>query len=211
ILATAICVSCTLFNAVLLIHARFTSFVGSPSQSMTNYARLPRPNQYIGLDTINRTEHPFTAKPIINFAPLLTQVSEAEPTLVFPVDSHRWFSWIGTLSPDDRHFYVDNKVHTIAQFRTHDYGMEACQLTAILSPIDSPDDNRGITSLSSQVAAVYVWRLDVDHDLDPSTLSWSKLHVPSRLERIGRLDLSEGTTTKTEHFRCRQDSLQTFL
>lgn len=108
VLGAIVCVLCTIINVALLTRGQLFSVLpqSSPGRQTTS---LARPNQYIGLETVNRTRFPFIAKPIVNFAPLLTQVSNAEPDLVYPVDIHRWLSPFGTVSPDDRHFYVDDE------------------------------------------------------------------------------------------------------
>jgi hypothetical protein len=202
-------VACTALNAILLARSHFsTASLLVDGENLPGSSPLPRPNQYIGLDTVNRTEHPFTAKPMANYAPLLTQVSPTDPARVFPVDSRRWFSRIGTLSPDDRHFYVEDGVHTVAQFQTHDYGMEQCELAVVLSAVDS-SDSRAAATLSAPTTTVDVWRLDVAHALDPLTLSWGMLKP--RTERVGRLEISEGGTTNAPRFHCARDTFQTFL
>lgn len=73
-------------------------------------SRLPRPNQYIGLELLNSSQLSgiSTLGPIINHAPIMTQVSTEAPKYVFPDDTHRLFTLFGTVSSEDRRFLVND-------------------------------------------------------------------------------------------------------
>lgn len=76
---------------------------------------LPRPNQFIGLDTINMSlYHDYSPEPIVNHAPILTQINSASANLVFPDDLRRHFTFVGTVYPEDRHFFVNESVSLTA-------------------------------------------------------------------------------------------------
>lgn len=100
------CVACTLTSLLL---AGFALPVAKQTSNIpSGDANLPRPNQYIGLDLVDYSTSDF--EPIVNFPPILTQVDSAHADFVFPDDSRRWLSWIGVVSPDDRHFLINSTV-----------------------------------------------------------------------------------------------------
>ncbi|KAI0318448.1 hypothetical protein OF83DRAFT_1171081 [Amylostereum chailletii] len=197
--------------------AKHLAYLPQLPASISTYAvqnkGLRRPSHYIGFETIDRAQYPFTPEPLVNFAPLLTQVSEANPGFVYLDEPHRWLSWEGTMSPDDRHFYVDSetKVATIAQFRVHDFGMEDCQVVVDVPPnevLAASPGNKTFT-LKPAVAAVEVWKVHTQDVLDPKRLSCRTL--PTKRELVDTVLVQEGFAAATGHFACPRDSLQTFL
>jgi hypothetical protein len=106
------CFICTIVNLFIVRTSLQAASVQLAVPQRT--ASLPRPNQYIGLETVNRTGAGFAApKPLVNHPPILTQVSSVNKNFVFPDEPHRWFSWVGTVSPDDRHFLVSKEASTL--------------------------------------------------------------------------------------------------
>lgn len=86
-----------------------------------NYPRsspLPRPNQFIGLEKVNRSLPGYVPPaPIVNMPSILTQVNSEQPHYVYPQDPRRWFSVFGTATPDDKNFLVNRSVrHTFPEW-----------------------------------------------------------------------------------------------
>lgn len=106
--AAAISLVCAILSFLLYLVPTITVEIPAV-QSQTP---LPRPNQYIGLDSINRTALNATSpSPIVTYSALLAQFSLAEPAYVYPVMGHDYFERdFGTISPDDKYFAVDQRV-----------------------------------------------------------------------------------------------------
>lgn len=105
--ATLLCLALTTVN-VYLLH-------GLERQQATPDYRydgsLPRPNQFIGLETVDRTRPDYQRpKPFYTPPMVMTQVDRTKEDFVFPDDTRRWLSVIGTVSPDDKHFQVTTSV-----------------------------------------------------------------------------------------------------
>ncbi|GJE91773.1 hypothetical protein PsYK624_079240 [Phanerochaete sordida] len=203
--AVLVSLLCTVLNVTL-----FFSDPSSPSVSTSKSIRLPRPNQYIGLERVNRKYLNATPPdPIVTFGLVLTQVSSMRPQYVFPVDTHRTFlPTVGTVSADDKPFVVNSTISSIAQFRVRDWGMELCQLVVAL-PSDAAAAN---VTLSAPSVDVDVWALDADdYDfLDVHTLSWKTR--PRRRDAVpaATLALRAGEKAVTEKFACRRDAILSF-
>lgn len=107
--AIFVSVLCTLSNLAVFA---YVTWGRSGTTIGYDTTRLPRPNQYIGLEKVNRKALNATLpKTIANFAPVLTQISKQLPTYIYPTDTRRYFvPNVGTVSPDDRHFFVDEHV-----------------------------------------------------------------------------------------------------
>lgn len=199
--AVLISILCTTLNLGLYFSSPQSS---SPTSQAT---RLPRPNQYIGLDRVNRKFLNATPPAPINTFPLvLTQVSSDRPRYVYPVDRHRQFTpAIGTVSSDDKPFVVNSTTRSIAQFRVRDWGMELCQLVLYV-----PQD--GNVTVSEPTAEIDVWPLEADdYDfIDVLTLSWKNRPRRKTARPMTTLSLSKGANVSTEKFSCRRDSIQSF-
>jgi len=201
---------CTTLNLAL-----FFSTPQSSSAPALQATRLPRPNQYIGLERVNRKFLNATPPdPIVTFPLVLTQVTSRRPQYVFPVDTHRQFTpGVGTVSSDDKPFVVNSTTNSIAQFRVRDWGMELCQIVISISSqsAENATENTSV-SLSEPTAAVDMWELEADdYDfIDVRTLSWN--NRPSRRTTLPMttLSLQKGANFTTEKFSCRRDSIQTF-
>ena len=73
-------------------------------------------NPYIGLDELY-TYHkikPSRYNTLINEPRFSAQISQAERSRVFPIDTHRWLSDFGVLSPPDRHLQVTSDVRDLS-------------------------------------------------------------------------------------------------
>lgn len=102
-----------LLVAILCAAINIGLFLTSPhSTPSPNFSRLPRPNQYIGLERVNRKAlNASSPGPIITFGQVQTQVSMARQKYVFPVDPRRqYFRGMGTVSLDDKQFIVNDTV-----------------------------------------------------------------------------------------------------
>ncbi|KAF8507287.1 hypothetical protein BU17DRAFT_22552, partial [Hysterangium stoloniferum] len=221
------CIGCTFLN-LYLVRSSFPSTSTSNSKPPTydvleglhRTGQLPRPNQYIGLDRVNRTQYNSPAPPpLINYPPILTQVSSEKADFVFPDDTHRWLSWWGSVAPDDRHFVVNETTNTIAQFRVHDFGMSSCQIVINIPPQsvidtitpafeDQPGDKKVYTIQPNHRVPVNIWRLKATKGLDVKSLSYN--NRPPRDGLIETVYVEVGKRAETQRFACPDDTLQTF-
>ena len=106
----ALCMACAAVNTVLVVKF-YASLPRAASQADRN-TPLPRPNQYMRLESldISQLDGYSSIDPLINYAPIMAQVSTQDPHHVFPDDSHRLFTLFGTVSPEDRYFLVNDTV-----------------------------------------------------------------------------------------------------
>ena len=81
-----------------------------PRHKPVAFASLKLESQYIGLDVVTNASHNLPPVEVIVHPPLMTQVSSDEPEKVFPDDPHAHMTPVGTISPDDRHFFVSPNV-----------------------------------------------------------------------------------------------------
>ena len=72
-------------------------------------ASLPRPNQFVGLERINFTKHPFPEVTIPTFAGVIAPIDRDRPNFVYPPDPRRRSTYFGTVSPDDRNVLATNQ------------------------------------------------------------------------------------------------------
>ncbi|KAE9386089.1 hypothetical protein BT96DRAFT_839793 [Gymnopus androsaceus JB14] len=122
---------------------------------------LRRPSHFIGFDQIRHATPPNPVQ-FLNFPILIAQVDRAEPPKVFPDDSRRYTSSIGTISPDDRQVRATKDISTIVQFMAIDYAMEICELRLQL--------DMASTSLT------------VDPSLTPLVLTLNRLNATTSLD-----------------------------
>lgn len=66
----------------------------------------------MGLEKLQRLAEDENLLRLINFPVVMTQVSQVQPTRIWPDDSARQLTRIGTISPDGRRFIVTPEVHS---------------------------------------------------------------------------------------------------
>lgn len=99
---SVLCVASTAINVVL--------FGLDASHSTKAKAPLRRPSQYRNLKSVTATPK---AKYTTNYPIVLQQVSSAEPDKAFPDDAHRYNSFRGYISPEERPFEISSEVSSI--------------------------------------------------------------------------------------------------
>jgi len=217
-LGVAACFLLTLINTIYLI--RTPSPSPNPWSTANNFAgaSLPRPNQFVGLDKVDRNRSGFvTPPPFMNRVSVLTQVSSEHADYVYPDGQRQWYSFRGTVSPSDKPFLINQTTSTIAQFRALDFGMENCEVAVRVLPQDildtetdpRPGFNRTFTSSRpNEPLPISVYELHTDNPLDVQTLSWRT--KPERGKFLGVLLVGVGVEAELQTISCPQDSLQTF-
>ena len=99
------------------------------------------------------------------------------------------------------------QVHTVAQFRALDFGMEECSLV-----IQLPGNGDRVESkepfLFHPLSALDVFRLDAPKPLDVRKLSYSTR--PQRREQVATVTPRAGGETPVARFPCVWGSLHTF-
>ncbi|KAG6897831.1 hypothetical protein C0995_010120, partial [Termitomyces sp. Mi166 len=97
-IATFLAIACTSFNLIYLAYMAIPVLL----HREPDLASLPRPNQFIGLESINYTKHPFPNVKMATFAGVIAQIDRSRPNFVYPVDPRRRSTYFGTVSPEDR-------------------------------------------------------------------------------------------------------------
>ncbi|TFK47280.1 hypothetical protein OE88DRAFT_1665972 [Heliocybe sulcata] len=207
---TAVCILCTVLNISLFFLSLSDLLESGPFGAARAVGQLPRPNKYMGLETINWTDPGIVPpEPMLNFPTIMTQVSQSVPEMVFPEEPRHWFSWIGTVYPYDRRFLVDSQTNTIAQFRVRDFGMEKCQVVIdIPMSVDSGLSPNTMLRLGNNSVDVQVWELRAQSFLDLKSLSFNTR--PARARLLTVLSVSEGGKSSSEYFSCMSDTVKTF-
>ncbi|KAJ7730164.1 hypothetical protein B0H16DRAFT_1329982 [Mycena metata] len=142
-----------------------------PLSSAPSSTRLRYPNPYIGLEHAVLTDISPPA-PIVNFPLVLAQINSSSPKSVY-LQQPRTLTTFGMIYPQEREFFVDEKVSTITQFRTLDFRMERCiAVLEIPSPADVHDFPNNTVALSDIAPSLEIWLLDAADDIDQHTLSW---------------------------------------
>ena len=108
-IATFLAIACTTFNLVYLGYMVIPYIL----HRELDLASLPRPNQFIGLERINYTKHPFPNDKIATFAGVIAQIDRSRPKFIYPVDPRRRSTYFGTVSPDDREVLATNQASLI--------------------------------------------------------------------------------------------------
>ncbi|TFK86959.1 hypothetical protein K466DRAFT_586786 [Polyporus arcularius HHB13444] len=167
-------------------------------------------NPYHGLDALYRSGTIASSKidPIQNIPRVVAQVFPGRPKELAPVGEHDLFNKaFGTLSPHEKHLQVSPSVHTIAQFRALDFGMEECSLV-----IQLPGNGDRIESkepfLFDPLSTLDVFRLDAPKPLDVRKLSYTTR--PPTKEKIATVTPRAGEETPVTRFPCVWGSLHTF-
>ncbi|KAF5381202.1 hypothetical protein D9757_007864 [Collybiopsis confluens] len=159
---------CAATSASILFSRRTEPIASLSSFPQTEIPKLRRPSHFIGFDQITRVSPPSPAQ-FVNFPILVSQIDRSEPRKVFPVDSRRYQSIIGTINPDDRQVRATKDVSTVVQFMAIDYAMEICELRLLLSLSTLPLS----ISPSPKPLTLTLNRLDTNTNLDPRSLSFS--------------------------------------
>lgn len=107
----AVSVACAIFNVFVFGMGVYLKDNHS-SSSLRSQSYLPRPNQYIGLDRVNRTAlHAAPPRPFKNYPPILTQLSKTREDYVFALHAAPSFvASAGTITSDERQVFLDNEV-----------------------------------------------------------------------------------------------------
>jgi len=178
-------IACGIALLSTLLHLYFSFF---PSRSQESTQILRRPTQFISLSSIPYSTHPllsphFSNITLTTFPTIVQPIYRFEPNHVFyeeSADPRRQFTRFGTISPEDRRVVANagedgQKISTIVQFRTRDYGMEKCRLRLFLDPnhrhdpsLSSEDQSRRKDwILSGNTSQLLIWILETP--LDPET------------------------------------------
>lgn len=109
--ATTLVILCSLLNIWIYWYA--PTRAGAPAQRLGT--PLPRPNQYIGLDRINRAHRNFTIpEPIVTFSPILFQVRANDPERTAThYNTTYYVQEVGTITTADKRFLVNDVVRRV--------------------------------------------------------------------------------------------------
>ncbi|EIW52652.1 uncharacterized protein TRAVEDRAFT_174711 [Trametes versicolor FP-101664 SS1] len=145
--------------------------------------------------------------PILNTPRVVAQVFSDRPNELAPVGEHDVFVKVfGTLSPHEKHLRVSETTHTIAQFRTVEFGMEDCALVIRLPGADDRIESKEPFRFNPQ-SALDVYRLAAPKPLDVRTLSYASR--PRIQEKVATVTPRAGETEVTR-FPCAWSTLHTF-
>ncbi|KAH9850979.1 hypothetical protein C2E23DRAFT_833742 [Lenzites betulinus] len=154
------------------------------------------------------TVSPPQLDPILNVPRVVAQVFTDRPDELAPVGEHDVFiKAFGTLSPHEKHLHVAQNTHTIAQFRTVDFGMEDCALVIRLPGENDTIEGNEPFRLDAS-SAFDVFRLDVSKPLDVRTLSYATR--PRSREKVATVTPAAGEETQVTRFPCAWSTLHTF-
>ncbi|PIL34499.1 hypothetical protein GSI_03276 [Ganoderma sinense ZZ0214-1] len=175
---------------------------------------------YIGLKALYESGEAVssTIEPIINRPRLSAQVYANEPDRPAPRgERDHWIDGWGTVSPNERRLHVTPEVHTIAQFRAIDFGMEDCHLVLTIPPAT---DESGHANTQLEAGASFsmhlqshldVFRLETDAPIDPAALTYrTRPRVAEKVATVHAHAISEGGEVAIYRFPCARASLHTF-
>jgi len=201
-----VCLACCILNIVVMW--RKNAEANDPQ--LLDLSTLERPSVYVGLEKVKWSEDRLKSIPDVrNFPNIIAQVSKTYPDKVFPLDTRRWLSDRGMLSPDEHQILITADVSTLIQFRILDYGMERCSVT-----FDFPDEttirarHRDNNLDLNGITKVNVWELDATTEIDVKTIS--RRTAPPRKKLVDTLDVKMGNLTSTVEFPCQARSLHTY-
>ncbi|OCH85534.1 hypothetical protein OBBRIDRAFT_739734 [Obba rivulosa] len=172
-------------------------------------SKLEIASPYVGLHDLYRSGKVNASKiePILVSPRVIAQVYRDRPERLAPVGEHDFLNQYGTLAPNEKHLFVNPNTHTIAQFRTVDFGMEECSLVIRLPRYDEPLEGKD-PFLMDPSSTLAVYTLDVPGTLDVRMLSW-RTH-PARTSKLGSLIPRAGEESEVARFPCVWASLHTF-
>jgi len=201
-----LCLACCILNIAVM----WRKNAAANDPQLLDLTTLDRPSVYVGLEKVKWSADRLKTVPdIANFPTIITQVSKTYPEKTFPLDTRRWLSDRGMLSPDEHQILITADVSTIVQFRILDYGMERCAVT-----FDLPDEatirgrHRDNNLDLNGVAKVQVWELDTTCEIDVKTIN--KRNLPPRKKLLDTLDLKMGNLSSTIEFPCKSRSMHTY-
>ncbi|KAL6299315.1 hypothetical protein BKA93DRAFT_829974 [Sparassis latifolia] len=165
---------------------------------------LRRPNPYVNLDKVLQNVT-YTFPPIVNFPPLVLQISTSDRHRTMREDSRQWHSRLGTVYPHDRHITVSHETSTILQFRNLDYAMERCVLTLTL-PLKTDVLDPAISIHDPSI--LDVWVLNASLELSPHiTGTWK--HAPARRSLLATFAVSLDNLSLSGEFHCPSEEFTT--
>ncbi|KAI0631447.1 hypothetical protein C8Q77DRAFT_1061477 [Trametes polyzona] len=165
---------------------------------------------YHGLAELYRSGivEPPVLQPILNIPRVVAQVFSDRPDELAPVGEHDVFTKVfGTLSPHEKHLHVSPTTHTIAQFRTVDFGMEDCELVIRLPGIHDRLESAEPFRLHAN-SAFDVFRLHAPKALEIRALSYATR--PRAKEKVATVVPRAGEETAVARFPCAWSTLHTF-
>ncbi|KAK0212018.1 hypothetical protein IW262DRAFT_346490 [Armillaria fumosa] len=171
---------------------------------------LPLKNAYTNLDKLYH-DHPSSLvlkKPVYNPPLLVGQVSRYEPDKIFPQPVEAYAEKnAGNSSLVYQHYVLNDRLSTIVQFRTQDYGLENCTFNFAFPTPDSlrspaiADDQNNITSIEISL-------IPVNRRLRTKALSWRS--ISSVRMHVGSLHISGGLAVEGLPFYCPSGTYLTF-
>ena len=101
------------------------------------------------------------------------------------------------------------QVSTIVQYRTVDFGMEACELVLSIPELGAPLEDHGSFAMHPG-SRFDVFRLAATHPVDPLTLTYR--NKPARADKVATLEAHENQNQDivTHRFPCPSASLHVF-
>jgi len=184
---------------------------------------LRMPDQFYGLDKSFDSGAPWLSNTtVITFPTLLQQISQEEPSKVYPDDPRRYRSGFGTLSPEDRPLYVSSSISTIVQFRVRDYHMDTCTLKMILPADRSFSPHNQTISVGRErnwrkfdgSMEIDVWKLSPSEKsnpwIEPRSLSFRNRPRRDGEVPFAKLAVQGGEEVSSQEFRCRKDDVLSF-
>ncbi|TFY55970.1 hypothetical protein EVJ58_g7916 [Rhodofomes roseus] len=202
--AVAICMVCTMLNAMFLA-STFRSDHSLLAPSVTSIPRkdiwkLRRPNQYIGLDEIERPTPPLP-KQFDNFPIAVAQVDSLDVGRVIENGLKTHMGASGSYVPDDKQVVVTERVSTIVEFLAVDFGMEQCELQLTI-------DSSSIMNASPTPFMLDVFRLNSTIPINSDTLSYNTR--PARISKVAALEMQSTDVRWHRSFHCSTDEYLAF-
>jgi len=184
------------------------------SPTPTSYDSRNRPSRFINLNGVNYTHTIHDGSESRTYPQVMTQIDGSRPAYAYPEDPHRILVGLGTVTTDDRQLVLGPGIHTIAQFRTRDYGKEVCRLRIGLpsafeiSPGSKLTEPGWFSTVEQKSMDVNVWNLDTSGWLDPRTVTFRSR--PARTRLFTTMTLAKGAIAHSPNFSCPMDSLHGF-
>ncbi|KAH9915553.1 uncharacterized protein BXZ73DRAFT_106102 [Epithele typhae] len=212
-LALLVLVAATDGIALFAMHRILDTTYASLSPGELEFA-----SPYHGLDTLYRSgrQQPPTLAPALTLPRLVAQVFPDRPREPAPVGEHEYFARaFGTLNPRERRLHVAPAVHTVAQFRALDFGMDECSLVVHLpgpaDPLEGPEAEPFRWSGDDEPLELEVTMLDAgDRPVDVRALSYATRPRAKAGEPVRRVRPRRGEETEVGRFPCKWGTMPTF-